>query len=134
MLLRGEFGQSLPVVCSVHRDEKFSAADDYFRWKTLVMLKVLQACWAGEPLLCDGGGVFFTPGFEVFSFFKHGNRFVERCSAELFAERYHGAGGLDTTPCLFGVLVAAHPWGRALWRGSREEWDAQWQGDMQGCV
>lgn len=47
----------------------------------------------------------FTPGFEIFSLFKRGNRFVEGCSAELFAGMCQGGEGLD--PPTF--------WG--LWRG-----------------
>lgn len=102
MLLGGEFGQNLPVVCNVHRDEKFSTADYYFAWKVLVMLKELQACRTGKPLVYYYyyWWIFFlfylfTPGFEIFSLFKRGNRFVERCSAELFAGICQGAEGLD---------------------------------------
>lgn len=85
--------------------------------------------WKASGLLLLLVGIFFyffTPGFEVFNLFKCGNRFVERCSAELFAEMRREAEGLD--PHLFGALVTASPWGRAVLARSGGSRDARWWG------
>lgn len=58
------------------------------------------------------GGDFFTPGFEVCSLLKRGNRFVRKCWQSCLLEGNRGQEGSTLTPSR--ALEAASPLGRAV--------------------